>query len=32
MVLASAHEILLGSGENGEGDEGEGESKFHRWC
>jgi len=30
-VLAFAHEILLGSSENGEGDEDESESEFHRW-
>jgi hypothetical protein len=31
MVHAFAHKILLGSSENGERDEDESESEFHRW-
>ena len=31
MTGVLAHKLLLGTSENGEGGEGENESKFHRW-
>jgi hypothetical protein len=30
-VLVLTHELQPSSSENGEGDDGESESKFHRW-